>query len=629
MKTTFRAKLGHKTIYNKILSNLAEGVIVTDSKGKFLFFNDKAKSILGIGLQDVPPEQWAAVYGCYYPDGRTLYPADELPLAKALKNQHVSNEVIFIRNDKRPEGTYINVCAGPLSNGNGTVEGGTVVLQDITENIRTQKANKESEKRLKAQFKGMPLPTYVFQRRDTNFVLVDYNDAAKNLTRDKIKQHVGQSIKNMYPDNPELYSSFEKCYREKRSFSKEMAFALRSTGEQKDLIVSFVSVSVDIILVHIEDITQRKKNEAALRKLSQAVEQTADSIIITDRRGFIDYVNPAFEKTTGYSRQEVLGKRPSVLKSGLHDVSFYRNIWQNIMNGEPYRGTIINRKKNGELYWSEQTITPMKDPNGEIAYFVSVLKDITELRKRQEHEFQLRVARRAQQALYKESIDVPGFDIYGKTFPALETNGDYFDFIKMKDGYIGIVMGDVSGHGIAPAFIMSGTRAYLRGISKLETDPAHILTLLNEQLVTDLDEKHFVTMIFTRLDPKNGELVYSSAGHVPAYHLDGQGKIKTKLEATGVPLGFMQNYQFENGTPTRLSANDLILFLTDGITEAHSFDRREFGYDRAIESVRRTKSEKAQQIIDHLYSKVKKFTGEVPQEDDITAAVCKAAGGIG
>ncbi|MBN2000972.1 PAS domain S-box protein, partial [candidate division KSB1 bacterium] len=291
--------------YNKILSSLAEGVIVTDKHGKFTFFNEKAKTILGIGLQDIPPDKWSTVYGCYYPDGITPYPAEELPLAKALRNQHVSNDIIFIRNDERPEGKYINVSASPLSNGTGVVEGGTVVLQDITDNIKAQLAQHESEKRLKAQFMGIPMPTYVWQRNGENFVLVDINDAAIRFTNDKIKKYIGQTITSMYPDNPDIYKYFQKCYTRKKPLSKEMAFHLRSTGEYKDLIVSFVPIARDTILVHIEDITERKKNIATLNKLSQAVEQTADSVMITNRQGIIDYVNPAFERTTGYSRKEI------------------------------------------------------------------------------------------------------------------------------------------------------------------------------------------------------------------------------------------------------------------------------------------------------------------------------------
>jgi PAS domain S-box-containing protein len=82
-------------------------------------------------------------------------------------------------------------------------------------------------------------------------------------------------------------------------------------------------------------------------------------VIITDKEGFIEYVNPAFETTTGYSREDALGKTPRILKSGEHDEEFYQKLWSQILSGQPYRGTIINRKKTGETYWSEQTTTPM------------------------------------------------------------------------------------------------------------------------------------------------------------------------------------------------------------------------------------------------------------------------------
>ena len=87
-------------------------------------------------------------------------------------------------------------------------------------------------------------------------------------------------------------------------------------------------------------------------RLIRAVEQTADTVIITDRQGIIEYVNPAFEETAGYSANEVMGRTPSLLKSGLHDAQFYKELWAQIMTGKPFRGIIINRKKSGELYWA-------------------------------------------------------------------------------------------------------------------------------------------------------------------------------------------------------------------------------------------------------------------------------------
>jgi len=87
--------------------------------------------------------------------------------------------------------------------------------------------------------------------------------------------------------------------------------------------------------------------------LSRLVEQTADSVMLTDTRGLIQYVNPAFEATSGFSGAQVIGKTPRILKSGLHDAEFYRQMWEHISQGHPFKGMIINRKKTGELYWTQ------------------------------------------------------------------------------------------------------------------------------------------------------------------------------------------------------------------------------------------------------------------------------------
>lgn len=115
------------------------------------------------------------------------------------------------------------------------------------------------------------------------------------------------------------------------------------------------------------------------------VEQTADHVMITDKNGVIEYVNPAFEKLTGYAKEEVIGQTPRILKSGHHDQRFYETLWQTILAGQAFRGILLNRKKNGLLFYEEKTITPLRDDQGDIAHFVSTGKDITE-RKRLEQE---------------------------------------------------------------------------------------------------------------------------------------------------------------------------------------------------------------------------------------------------
>ncbi len=118
--------------------------------------------------------------------------------------------------------------------------------------------------------------------------------------------------------------------------------------------------------------------EESLRKLSRAVEQSADSVMVTNHYGVIEYVNPAFEALTGYRREEVYGKTPRILKSGEQGPEVYQDMWKTIRAGNVYRGILVNRKKNGESYYVEESICPVRDAAGQITHFISNARDLTE-----------------------------------------------------------------------------------------------------------------------------------------------------------------------------------------------------------------------------------------------------------
>jgi PAS domain S-box-containing protein len=124
---------------------------------------------------------------------------------------------------------------------------------------------------------------------------------------------------------------------------------------------------------------QRERADALMRKLSGALERTADAIMITDRNRYIEYVNPSFVRLTGYTRDEAIGHKTYFLRSGLHDRKYYDELWEVIGKGNVYRGTLVNRKKNGALYYEQKTISPLKDESGAITHFISSGHDITEL----------------------------------------------------------------------------------------------------------------------------------------------------------------------------------------------------------------------------------------------------------
>jgi len=126
------------------------------------------------------------------------------------------------------------------------------------------------------------------------------------------------------------------------------------------------------------DNTERLQAKAQMAKLSNALEQTADSVMITDNKGIIEYINPAFEDMTGFTREEAIGNKPSIVKSDKHDLFFYRQLWETILEGGVFSDVFINRRKDGTLYYEEKTITPLKDAQGNITHFISSGKDITE-----------------------------------------------------------------------------------------------------------------------------------------------------------------------------------------------------------------------------------------------------------
>jgi PAS domain S-box-containing protein len=357
--------------------------------------------------------------------------------------------------------------------------------------------------------------------------------------------------------------------------------------------------------------------------LSRIVEQTADSVILTDTRGIIQYVNPAFEGMSGYRWEEVVGKTPRILKSGMHDAEFYRQMWAHVTQGHPFKGMVINRKKTGELYWVQQTITSMRDQSGQLTHFVSVAQDITELRKKQEQEFQLQLARAVQQRFYTAPPPFAGFDIGASAHPADETGGDYFDFIPMADGSLVIAIADAKGHGFGSALVMALTRAYVRCFAAMHMELNEILAHVNQMLIRDLDHGDFVTLFLARLNETQRTFSYASAGHVPGLVCSNSGEIKCKLESTGPPLGLFSASSFSLVHAISLDYGDITVLLTDGVTETTTPNGNQFGAQRVLDQIRLLSHESAASIADGLYHATRAFAEGDLQDDDTTAVIVK------
>ncbi|PYX97763.1 MAG: hypothetical protein DMG71_02180 [Acidobacteria bacterium] len=470
-----------------IFENLPVGVMVADADGKLLFFNAAAEKILGGSATKANPAEWGGAYGWYLPDQNTLLVAEQLPLARAIRGEEFSDELIFVRSPQQPSGVFISVSGRAVRSVMG-LTGGVVIFHDATEQQR--------------------------------------------------------------------------------------------------------SLQTNVLLTH-------------------------------DKQGVIQYVNPAFESITGYSREEVLGKTPRILNSGRQDAGFYRQLWSQIVAGRPFQGTFVNRKKTGEPYWVEQTITPIHDEAGNLTYFFSVTHDVTELRKSQEQDMQLRLAREVQQRFYAAPPTMPGFDVAAAAYPAVETGGDYFDFIAMPGGGLAIAVGDVEGHGFGSALVMALTRAYLRSFAAMGLELEQILAQVNRMLVKDLRDGCFVTLILAGLDLQTNALSYASAGHVSGYVLRQSGEVECVLDSTGPPLGLFPESKFFRRPPVTLHPGEVVVLLTDGLTESAAPDGTEFGAERVLQYIRAHREKSAQQLVEGLQQEARAFCANALQDDDITLVVLK------
>ena len=238
-----------------------------------------------------------------------------------------------------------------------------------------------------------------------------------------------------------------------------------------------------------------------------------------------------------------------------------------------------------------------------------------EVRQRERIEQELRVAQLIQQQFLPEELpDLAGWEFAAFYGPAREVGGDFYDFIKLPEGQIGIVVGDVTDKGVPAALVMATTHSVLRAEAPRLVAPSEVLTRVNNLLVDEMPAHMFVTCLYMVLNPETGQLRYANAGHNVPY-VSTEGGV-TELRATGMPLGLLPEMEYEEKEAT-LAPGDTVLLHSDGLAEAHNTSREMFGFPR-VASLTGEASD-GQVLIDRLLKELQDFVGpELEQEDDIT-----------
>jgi sigma-B regulation protein RsbU (phosphoserine phosphatase) len=246
-------------------------------------------------------------------------------------------------------------------------------------------------------------------------------------------------------------------------------------------------------------------------------------------------------------------------------------------------------------------------------------------KKRLDHDLQ--IARDIQRILLpSEPPPIEGFDIAGVNLPARQVSGDYFDYIKVDDERLGVVIADVSGKGVPASLIMAICRSVLRAEARLAKSPAEVLRKVNRQLYPDIKEDMFISMAYVILDHKNNHVTLSRGGHdAPLLHRAKSGQVEV-LKPPGMALGIDSGDVFDRITgdlSVPLERDDCLVLYTDGVTEALDVNGEEFGLDRMVRSLRASASEGAQGVIDRITADVRNFATGRPQHDDITLIVVR------
>jgi steroid delta-isomerase-like uncharacterized protein len=240
---------------------------------------------------------------------------------------------------------------------------------------------------------------------------------------------------------------------------------------------------------------------------------------------------------------------------------------------------------------------------------------VAQAQERERIEQELRVARQIQRSLLPEATpELYGWQLAAYYKPAREVGGDFYDFLELEDGRLGLVVGDATGKGMPAALVMATTRGMLRAVARGLDSPGEVLARVNDALCPDIPSEMFVTCFYAILDPKSGTLSYANAGHdLPYLWHSGDAK---ELRARGMPLGLMPEMSYDEREAV-LREGDCVLFYSDGLVEAHDPHYEMFGFPRLGALIAEHGNQRS--LVDSLLKELYSFVGERwEQEDDIT-----------
>ncbi|PKP52454.1 MAG: hypothetical protein CVT92_08810 [Bacteroidetes bacterium HGW-Bacteroidetes-1] len=354
--------------FRSLFENTPLGMLSFDEQGVINACNDKFVEIIGSSRQKLIGLDMKLLKDVYVVEA----------LKMTLNGQQSTYEGLYSSQTVNKQ-TMVKIRFAPIFGPTKEVNGGVGIVEDTTEQFKTESNRRELEERFKKSFYGSPVAISITHLEKG--VFVDVNDAYCRLTGYSRDQLIGKNIIEMGIIT-EPFRSKVIHELKKNNYLRQAEIPLRiRNGEQRIILVSLETYELSgvvYLLSTLIDITDIKQYEQNLTKLTRAVEQSPVSIVITDIEGNIEYVNPRLVETTGFLPSELIGKNPRIWGSGETPTEAYKEMYETIARGETWSGEFHNKKKTGELYWESATIGPVYNDEGVITHYLGVKEDVTE-----------------------------------------------------------------------------------------------------------------------------------------------------------------------------------------------------------------------------------------------------------
>jgi len=350
--------------YKTLFESTNVGICTSTFNGDLIRANSQLLKILGLNEHNYKSTNIRNFY--LNPDDRTQF-IKEIKEKKQISNFHIQ----LINKKGKSKWVSLSSKIQIIKQEKLLIS----VIMDISKQVEAEQHLLESQER----FKILTDVTIEGILIHNNGITIDANQALLNMLECKLEDVMGKNIIQLYGTQETLPIYFEKV--KSNSTKTYQAEIKTSSGKVIPVDVTGRSAKIngkEVRVTSIRDISDRLEAQKQINKLSAVVEQSANSVIITNTRGEIEYINSMFTKLTGYTFDEVLGKNPRIVKSGQTPDSIYRTLWKTISKGKVWSGELMNKSKNGKHFWINSTITPLKDSKGNITHYVGINLDITE-----------------------------------------------------------------------------------------------------------------------------------------------------------------------------------------------------------------------------------------------------------